>query len=437
MADILSLLLHGPLPARALMAQHGVSQATLSRTIAQNRQIMKFGNARATRYALLRFIREENAFPLWRVDETGRAHSAGTLWSVWPQGSYVLQNPEGEWAFYSGLPWFFNDMRPQGFLGGAWGRENAAQLSLSPDIRLWNEDQILIALTQNGYDMPGNGLIGNPTWQRWLTHQIPEVVSCAEKALRYPALAALALKGDEAGSSAGGEQPKFLCYTEDRGHCLVKFSSERDNENSQRWRDLLRAEHHALSLLAQQGIDAAQSQVTEANNQLFLEIARFDRIKQRGRRAMVSLEAVSAEFIGQLNHWPDALRRLAQAKLVDQETVNQGSLQWAFGRLIANSDMHAGNLSFFCNNGKLCLTPVYDMLPMALAPNSVGHMRNSVTLTIDFTLPRAIWQCASIMAAAYWQWLAEDEQFSEAFRAIARQTMQQFPALDATIAQMT
>ena len=151
---------------------------------------------------------------------------------------------------------------------------------------------------------------------------------------------------------------------------------------------------------------------------------------------MVSLEAVGAEFLGSLANWPVALRHLAQAKRISEQDAARGTLQWAFGRLIANSDMHAGNLSFFMDSDRLTLTPAYDMLPMALAPNTLGEMRDSVTLRLDVTLPRAVWQPASVMAKAYWQAVIEEEAFSAGFRAVARQALQQVAALDVTIAQM-
>lgn len=436
MSELSSLLLGEPLSAVELMARLNVSQATLSRLVARQKEIIKVGRARATRYALLRPVRHIDEWPLWRIDETGRAHAAGTLRPVWPQGSYVVQDAAGQWQFYAGLPWFLNDMRPQGFLGRAWGQESATALGLPPDIRLWSDDHSLLALGETGIDMPGDWLIGQAAYQRWLTAREPHVIAQHEKAQRYPQLAERALGGEEPGSSAGGEQPKFLCYSEEAGHCLVKFSGQRDNDNSQRWRDLLRAEHVALTLLAQHNLPAARSELIEVNSQLFLEVARFDRIKQRGRRGMASLEAVGAEFLGSLSNWPVALRQLAQAKKIGAQDANRGALQWAFGRLIANSDMHAGNLSFFVEGDRLTLTPAYDMLPMALAPDRLGQMRSSVTLQVDAALPRAVWQPASAMAKAYWQQLMDDASVSDGFRVIAQRALQQLLALDATIAQM-
>jgi len=47
-----------------------------------------------------------------------------------------------------------------------------------------------------------------------------------------------------------------------------------------------------------------------------------------------------------------------------------------FGRLIGNSDMHQGNLSFrLVDRGPLPLAPAYDMLPMSLAPSRTGVLR--------------------------------------------------------------
>lgn len=79
------------------------------------------------------------------------------------------------------------------------------------------------------------------------------------------------------------------------------------------------------------------------------------------------------------------------------------------------------------------MTPAYDMLPMALAPNSLGHMRDEVNLTLDFSLPGDVWRAASTMAKSYWQTIAAEGAFSEGFRLIARQAQQQLAALDLTL----
>ncbi len=439
MADLQSLLLAGPMSAADLLARLDISQATLSRQLRQQTQIVRWGKARATRYALLRPIRGASRFALYRISAQGQAVPAGELLPTWPQGSCLHLEPSEQGRYYDGLPWYMQDMRPQGFLGRQWGREQAQPLGLSDDIRLWSDEQCLLALAQSGIDMPGAFLIGETAYQRWLQQPAPQAISVAQKAARYPQLAQDALSGDEPGSSAGGEQPKFLCYAATpRGerHCLVKFTVARQSENAERWRDLLRAEHLALQHLRAAGLAAAHSQLIESAGQLFLEVERFDRLGERGRREMSSLEAIGAEFLGQQLHWPDALRELERQQRIDVASQQRGTLQWAFGRLIANSDMHAGNLSFFTDGATFSLTPAYDMLPMALAPNSQGHMRDEVKFTPDFSLSGEVWRAASVLAKAYWQAISDDGLFSDNFRQIAAQALQQLAALDVTLNKM-
>ncbi|WP_058973974.1 type II toxin-antitoxin system HipA family toxin YjjJ [Type-D symbiont of Plautia stali] len=439
MVDLQNFLLAGPLSAAELLQRSGVSQATLSRQLRQQPHIIKWGRARATRYALLRPIQGENQFPLYCISAQGQAMSAGYLLPTWPQGSCLYLDQHERGHFYDGLPWFLQDLRPQGFIGRQWGREHAAQLGLNDDIRLWSDEQCLMALANGGIDMPGAFLIGERPYQRWLLQASPQPIREVEKVNRYPQLAQHALSGDEPGSSAGGEQPKFLCFADTPNgarHCLVKFTASRQSDNAQRWRDLLRAEHLALRHLNAGGLAAADSQLIESEDQLFLEVQRFDRTGERGRHEMASLEAVSAEFIGHPQHWPDTLRELHQQRRIDDESQHRGTLQWAFGRLIANSDMHAGNLSFFTGHEPFSLTPAYDMLPMALAPNSQGHMREEVKLTLDFSLSAKVWRAASAMAKTYWQAIESDEQFSLGFRQIAAHALQQLTALAATLNKM-
>lgn len=439
MVDISAALLAGPLGAAELLRRLNISQATLSRQLRQQEQVVKWGKARATRYALLRPIRGESRFSLYQVQPSGQAMQAGWLLPTWPQGSWLHLDAAERGTFYEGLPWFLSDMRPQGFLGRLWGREHASTLGLPQDIRIWSDEQSLVALAQNGIDMPGDLIVGNAAYQHWLLQTAPVALDDEQKRIHYPQLAERALGGDEAGSSAGGEQPKFLCYATTPGgnhHCLVKFTLAREGENSRRWRDLLRAEHLALQQLQSSGLAAARSQLITVGEQLFLEVERFDRMAERGRRGLCSLEAVSAEFLGRQQHWPDALNELLRQQRLDTASMQRGTLQWAFGRLIANSDMHAGNLSFFTDGALLQLSPAYDMLPMALAPNSLGHMRDEVNLTLDFSLPGNVWRAASTMAKSYWQTIAADEAFSEEFRRIARQAQQQLVALDLTLTRM-
>ena len=95
-------------------------------------------------------------------------------------------------------------------------------------------------------------------------------------------------------------------------------------------------------------------------------------------------------------------------------------LIWAFGRLIGNSDMHRGNLSFV-PTPVMQLAPVYDMLPMMFAPLPGGELPG-VRFAPELPLPsqRQAWHQASKAALAFWQACADDARIGAGFRAVCR-----------------
>jgi hypothetical protein len=72
--------------------------------------------------------------------------------------------------------------------------------------------------------------------------------------------------------------------------------------------------------------------------------------------------------------------------------------------LIGNTDMHTGNLSFLHNDPHpLELAPAYDMLPMALAPNRQGDMRDSIPRPVQNSwVTPEIWAEMEAVAREYW-----------------------------------
>lgn len=114
--------------------------------MATHNDVVQFGKARATRYALLRPIRGVAQFPLWQVNAQGNASKFGDLYPCWPQGRCLVALSSGEWQWFDSLPWYLTDLRPQGFLGRAWRRAIASYVHLPDDIRLWQEDEVLYAL---------------------------------------------------------------------------------------------------------------------------------------------------------------------------------------------------------------------------------------------------------------------------------------------------
>lgn len=106
----------------------------------------------------------------------------------------------------------------------------------------------------------------------------------------------------------------------------------------------------------------------------------------------------------------------------------------AFGRLIGNSDMHQGNLGFqYADYGPLPMAPVYDMLPMSLAPSRAGVLRPIAPLgpiAPERAGQPALRQWAASLAVDYWQRVAASPSLrSNALRELAIYYANQVKAL--------
>jgi len=193
---------------------------------------------------------------------------------------------------------------------------------------------------------------------------------------------------------------------------LVKFSAPDDNPVSERWRDLLLAEHLALSVL---GIDTA---VFDFGGQRFLEVPRFDRVGQLGRLGVFSLRALDAEFVGDVAApWPSLVSRLAADRHVNADAVAGAARLRAFGTLIGNTDMHAGNLSFLNRHGRpYQLAPAYDMLPMGFAPKRGGAVVDTLApAALVAAVDGATWREALHLAQAFLTKVGDCNGFSGRF----------------------
>lgn len=367
---IRQLLGQGPIHSRQLIERLGVSQPTASRALRElGDEVVRIGAGKSIQYALRDAYRGFLSAPIYRVTEEGLVKPLGELIPVRPSG-FVMVQTDGLRRHSDELPWWLYDMRPQGYLGRAYASTYAATLNLPSNPEQWDGAEVVRALLAHGHDAIGNLLIGELARTRFLEMPEPTPV---ERAAEYPALALAAGAGEVPGSSAGGEQPKFCTYT-DRGHVLVKFSAPDDNPISERWRDLLLAEHLALGVL---GVETA---VFDFGGQRFLEIPRFDRVGQLGRIGVFSLKALDAEFVGKAqDQWPELVSKLVAEGVVHSDATASTALLWAFGKLIGNTDMHHGNLSFVSSHGRpYHLAPAYDILPMGFAPRSGGAIVNSL-----------------------------------------------------------
>ena len=416
------------LTSAELQALLGVSQPTVSRALApliQAGQVQKVGAARSQRYLLPRTVPGVgNEVLVMHIDPQGRPSPFARMVPL-EGGAFWVDEVDGEHRRHDGLPWFLDDMRPQGFMGRTFAHAHPA-LQLGHDPRHWSDDDVLRAMTLYGDDLPGNLIMGEAAFQRF--HTLPARASRVASAADYPQLAEQAMRGTHPGSSAGGEQPKFCGITAGR-HVIVKFSPAGDAPTDQRMRDLLVCEHLALHTLAQAGLPAARTQLFLGAGRVFLESERFDRtplsgddpLSLGGRIGMVSLQVYNAEYVGEIDNWAATANRMAARNLLTQADARTLRLLEAYGQLIANTDRHYGNISLVLKGDDWALSPTYDMLPMLYAPvggelvprDFAGRPLQPTAATLGE------WAEALTLARAFWQAAAADERVSAGFRAIA------------------
>ncbi len=420
-AAVRNCLLAGPRTARQVLDSLGISQPTVSRALADLQpEIVRLGAARSIQYALRDTQRGLPDIPVHRVDADGKLGFLGTLVAVRPEG-FVMLRSDGAALHSEGLPWWLFDMRPQGYLGRAYCARHAAALGLPANLSHWTDTHALRALLDQGHDLVGNLLLGEAARATFLSTAMPEPVAEADKTGAYAQLAKAAAHGEIPGSSAGGEQPKFIAYAmtpEGARHVIVKFSEADQGLVQERWRDLLLAEHLALQTLNEGGILAATTRIIDSGTQRFLEVERFDRVGMYGRRGLISLAALDAAFVGAgTGSWPEIVRRLVDAGHLQAQVAFQAAVLWAFGALIGNSDMHGGNLSFLVEQGRpYALAPAYDMLPMALAPRSGGGLPETLAAaSVIAAVPDDAWRKAEELARRFLAQLEAHAGFSRRF----------------------
>lgn len=402
------LLRQGPVSVRQLTDIMGISQPTVSRSMkALGDEVVRIGSGPSIHYVLRDAHRGFSSAPVYRITEEGTVKPLGKLVPVYPDG-FVMEQTDNICLHSDGLPWWLFDMRPQGYLGRAYASRFSSELGLPPNPENWSDTDVIRALLAHGHDAVGNLLIGEQARNHFVEMPLPVAV---DRATAYPSLALAVSAGDVPGSSAGGEQPKFCTYTE-RGHVIVKFTAPDDNPVSERWRDLLLAEHLALRVL---GVETA---VFDFGGQRFLEIPRFDRTGPLGRKGLFSLRALEAEFVGRAREtWPVLVNELAKQGCVHPDAVASTARLWAFGTLIGNTDMHHGNLSFISSHGRpYDLAPAYDMLPMGFAPKSGGALVNTLRpVTLIDAVAGEIWHEALELAERFYALASDCRRFSASF----------------------
>ena len=417
----------GTASATELEEATGQSQPAVARRlrslIAQHLAI-RMGVTRGARYALLRPVEGIGAhWSLRRIGADGGIEELGTLFALAAGEFYLEARAPFAWGgLTQGLPYFLQDQRPAGFLGRAVP-QRFAELGLPQRVMDWSDDHYLRYLTQRGTDTVGDLILGDVALDGLLAQQQRrESVALGDRSEAYPHLARDVLAGGLPGSSAHGEQPKFVTMLEGRAAprpVIVKFSPPTATAVGQRWSDLLVAEHLAHQVLHAAGIAAVQSRIERFGDQTFLEMDRFDRVGREGRMGITSLLAIDTHLYGKLDNWIAACGRLLRDGRIDASSFGNARLAATFGALIANPDRHFGNLAFHDRyDGKLVIAPIYDMLPMLFAPE------HDQVLPREFVPPHptsetlGAYAQARALAEIYWKRCAADARISEGFRAL-------------------
>jgi hypothetical protein len=424
----------GPEDGTQLRRRLGVSQSVFSRIAASVADdLLVVGKTRAARYAARRTVpRVGTRLGIYEIDEHATTRRIGTLHAQGTTGFFVeAESEDVDSRFYGDLPYFLDGMRPAGFLGRAVPRQHP-ELELPDDVRLWSGDQCLIYLSRHGWDLSGNLIVGEEAFRLLLESvQTPRPsVAREDRAREYPRLAASAIAGGNPGSSAVGEQPKFLTRRDAGVDVLVKFSPPVTDLTTRRTADLLVCEHLVHRVLTEHGQPAVKSELISAENRVFLEVERFDRFPGGGRRGVISLQALDAEFVGSLRTWRESAEALANRRIIDVETRDAIRMLGIFGGLIANSDMHPGNLSFFTRGTRvLGLTPSYDMLPMRYAARDGHGMDAEFEPPLPTPGDASMFRIARKAATELWERASNHEQISTEFRAIAASNLAKLRAL--------
>ncbi len=278
-------------------------------------------------------------------------------------GGGTLERTGTATTYYSGLPPYMAFAAPSGFLGRQLASATSRLHPFPASLKDWNDDHRVAYLFTQGLNLPGNLVYGDVSLQREFDLLAVGAVPVAEKLAHYVDMAST-FKAATFGSSAGGEQPKFLSLTDDRGHVIVKFA-----ERGSRMAQLLPLEHLALQALQDVSIPAARTHLLAAGNYVFLEVERFDRLGKTGRIGLLSAGAIDDEFFGRRDSWSEFAARCVQARHLSPADAQCIDTIAAFSELIGNNDRHFENVALLIDeNGEYSgVAPAYDILPTRYA----------------------------------------------------------------------
>ncbi|MEO1483827.1 MAG: HipA domain-containing protein [Myxococcota bacterium] len=423
----------GPLSQSQLAKRLNLSQATLSRVLSRMPRAVRLGRGRASRFAVRReVLGVDESLPVYRISPEAELIADGELIPLFDKG-FAWIRPDGRADHFDGWPYALEPLRPSGYLGRHIPRAHP-ELDFPARLEDWNDDDVLRYASRLGWNMPGDRLVGDTPQHSFLRsvgvqHPAPSIER--ETQFRNHVDGSLS---EGLGSSAGGEQPKFLTVVDQRA-MIVKFSPSLEGEGpiARRWADLLVCEHLAFETLNAAGITSSKSEIVVDESRFYLQVERFDRIGRHGRRGVLSLRVLQAEFgESRDTSWLGVARDLERQGRAPPSVAEHIRLQQTFGRLIGNTDMHLENASVFLDGTSIVgPTPVYDMLPMKWAPTS-NELRPRALEPApprSFEMP-VFFECLRL-ANEFWSKVRNDPRVSEEFRTVAGESEESLRQLQA------
>lgn len=403
-------LVGGPRTGKQLMELLNISQSTLSRAMRDlSATVTNFRIGRTPYYALLRAL-PGGINPRQRISRilsTGHIDHFAEVEFLAGGGTLEITNNDGV-RLYDGLPPYMSFAAPSGFLGRQLAHSVVNRNMFPVSLKDWNDDHRVAFLFTEAVNLAGNLVFGDICLQNELNFRKYPLVEAEEK-LDYYVGMAQQLRTISYGSSAGGEQPKFLWVARDSGHVIVKFA-----RRGSRMADLLPLEHLAMRSLAEVGVPTAETELLASDQFVFLEVRRFDRVGEQGRVGMLSAGAVDDEFFGKRDTWPEFAARCVNAGYLTKQDAEHVSVMAAFSELIGNSDRHFENISMLiADDGEYQgIAPAYDILPMRYA--SIGGGVDPELVPIEPKVgtigsgPR-VWALASKAAERFWSAVMTEE----------------------------
>lgn len=417
------LLRHEPRTAQDIMSALSISQPTLSRTIRGASEVFtsfRVSGERTPKYGLLRQLPGglNPRQTVYRVLADGAIEPfAGVEFF---SGGTTLEVSGHANTLYDGLPPYMAFVSPSGFLGREVARTAALEMHFPESLRDWRDEHRIAYLFARGLNLPGNLVYGDTSLQKEMEFRQLLPIPSEQKTEQYDGMANQ-LKDAAFGSSAGGEQPKFLALTEDAGHVIVKFA-----RRGSRMADLLSLEQLASQSLRVASVPAAESTIIASDDYVFLEVRRFDRVGRHGRIGMLSAGAVDDEYFGKRDTWSEFAARCEQARYLSENDASTIHVMAAFSELIGNGDRHFENISVLLDErGRFDrVAPAYDILPMRYASLGGGVDPDLLPITPKVGTIGArpfVWGRAIEAANAFWASVAQSDSplISREFKALA------------------